>query len=388
MTIDFYLWGTFEAQVGTADKVPLGDVLAAKILAYLAFQDRFCTREEIIKAVWGPEGLEGKDRVDEEAFQKQLQFVKTLFKTKLNLSWEAYFLPQRNGARLKEGSFTTDVIRLNDLLAVGLNQQLPEASRLLALHKAAVLRRDYLVDGMECHWITDHEIGARGEYTAKFRNIQQQITQLESSLASGGPAQEVVPYYNGLYDLLPELRRAVAGAKREIIFYGLNFHVTIPVISDLLANCLRAGVTVRFLLLDPHGNTIPDMAPATRSDEHTLRGDGIVSLRRLMALRNEVRDEGAAGDNGGSNFEPPLEVSVFDNLLFGRMYAIDPDRDNGQLFYFPYQYGCNPSRLPGYVWDHKPTGPFTTYANELRRLCGGRSTMRTISAVSASGELS
>lgn len=75
------------------------------------------------------------------------------------------------------------------------------------------------------------------------------------------------------------------------------------------------------------------------------------------------------------------------SLIIGRMYAIDADRDNGQLFYFPYRYGCNPSRLPGYVLDHKPGGPFAIYVNELRQLCSNKLKKRMITAVFSNGEL-
>jgi hypothetical protein len=374
MIVNFHLLGPFEAQVGTANRESLGDSKAAQIVAFLAFRNRFCTKDEIIAACWGANRLEDGENerdplpsqpsrssslplppLNDDAYQKQIYKARDIFTDVLKLPWQDYFHSQSNGAQLKDGTFSTDVIRFDELFRIGTDDGQSAAVRLESLQKADRLRRGYLLDGMHSEWIVSQENGARKDYASKVQTMHRNIQQLQAaSDLSGGTNR--VPFCDGFYEAIPILRKAISEASREIIFYGIDLRVTIPVILDLLQERLQAGVRVKVLLLDPNAGWSTSLAPAISDSVETLREECRVSLRRLEALSKRRGIEAGL-----------LEVSTFDGLCPGRLFGVDPDHSGGQLFYFPYMNGVAPTRLPGYIWPHRQDGPYTFYASELRR---------------------
>jgi len=361
--IHFSLLGSFEAQVGKAERKPLGDALAAKILAFLAFHQRFCTKDEIIAGCWGAEKVAGKDRLDDEAYQKQIYKLRDLFTEVLALPWRDYFHSQPNGAQLLDETFSTDVVSFDALLDAGMADGKSAGLRLEALQRADRLRRGIFLDGMHCEWIVSQAGGARKAYGAKIQAMHREIDQLQKAIDADGP--NVVPYCDSYYDALLILRKAIAEATHEITFYGIDLRVTIPVVYDLLEERLKACVKIRFLLLNPDGRWPKELAPVIGDDEPTLRDECRSSLQRLTALSKQLREPSL------------LEVATFDEPVFARMIGTDLNHSGGQLFYFPYMNGVVPTALPGYIWPHRQDGPFQFYAGELRALWD---TARTVTA--------
>jgi hypothetical protein len=360
--IHFSLLGPFEAQVGTAERKPLGDALAAKILAFLAFHGRFCTRAEIIAACWGTEKVAGKAKLDDEAYQKQIYKARELFTDVLALPWRDYFHSQPNGAQLNDGTFTTDIIGFNALLSVGAATEQSAAVRLDALQRADKYRRGVFLDGMQSEWIVSQAGGARKEYGEKIQAMHREISKLQTVIDGDHP--NVVSFCDGFYQALPHFRKAVGEARHEITLYGMDLRVTIPVIYDLLQERLQAGVRVRFLLLNPDGRWPKVLAHVIGDEETGLRDECRASLRKLTALSKQLGET------------PLLEIAMFDGPIFGRMYGTDINHSGGKLFYFPYVDGAVPTRLPGYIWPHRQEGPYQFYAAGLRQ---SWDTLRTLS---------
>ena len=314
MSAAFYLLGAFEVETGGV-RSPIGDTLAAKMLAYLAFRNRFCSHDEIAFAVWGKPkevkggkpGVSSKGKVDDDAYQRQVSNLRALL-TDLGLPPQDYVLIQPNGLQLHDGAFTTDVSRFDECLRLGLNVSLTADVRLEALQEAERLRRGYFLDGMHCEWIIAQDRGARADYAAKFQAIRQEIDALrraQDRAQSGGR----VPFHDGFYQALPTLRQSIGDASQEIIFYGIDFRVTIPVILDLLQDKLRAGVHVKFLMLDCEAMAMAGLAAMIDDSETTLRNECRVALHRLETLAKQF---------GGL-----VEIATYDGFIPGRMYGID-----------------------------------------------------------------
>jgi len=354
MIVNFYLLGPFEAQVGNGEKRPLGDALAAKILAFLAFHNRFCTKDEIIVGCWGTHKLEGSEQLDDEAYQKQIYKLREVFKDILGVPWQDYFHAQPNGAQLLDETFKTDVVSFDTLLDTGMSDGKPAASRLNSLQRADRLSRAIFLDGMHCEWIVSQTGGARKAYGAKIQAMHREIDQLQRAIDADGPYG--VPYCDGYFHALHLLRKAIEEATHDITFYGIDLRVTIPVVYDLLEGRLRAGVKIRFLLLNPDGQWPKELAPAIGDNEATLRHECRTSLQRLTALSTQLGETSL------------LDIATFDNPVFARMIGTDLNHSAGQLFYFPYMNGIIPTRLPGYIWPHRQDGPFQFYAGELQGL--------------------
>ena len=364
MMIKFLLLGAFECEVGSADRKPLGDALAAKILAFLAYQARFCGRDEIVAACWGSAKVSGRGKLDDEAYKKQIMNIRAIFTDRLRLSSDEYFFSQSNGAELREGTFTTDLIEFNELFATGQNAALPKNEREAALQQAQGLRRGYFLDRIDCEFVVTQDGGARKDWAARFQDVRREIELLRQSDEVTGSGK--ITYYASLYDLLPTMRKVIATASHEIILYGLNFHATVPYAFDSLLGRLRSRVSVKVLMLDPNGNWRDAMAETTDNDALTLQVEGASSLRWLRELAARVlRETQAAGAP-----MPGLEVALFDDLIHGSIFAIDPDSDSGSLFYLPYMNGVSPARLPGYYWPNSPDSPHGSFVSELRRLWG------------------
>lgn len=357
MTLRFLLLGPFACEWDFSGRKLIGDSLAAKIVAYLAYQNRFCSHTEIIQNCWTMNVLTKRDTVDEDAYRKQIYFVHKLFNEEIGLPWKEFFFSEPNGAQLREGTFTTDVVAFDTLLAANLDIAQPESSRLATLQRAERLSRGYLLDGMNCSWITSKAGGARREYSDKMEQVRHEVRSLKA--AEDAVIGQRVYYYKGFHDAIPALRQAIAEAAHEIVFHGMDLRLTIPVLIDLLYDRLRAGVRITFHLLDPEGHWTKDLAYMIGDGEQELREECSVSLRRLASLSKQLSNNGVM---------PGLEVSLYDGMIPARTYAIDPEHAGGRLFYFPYAVGTLPTQLPCYVWPHRENGPFTFYAANLRKI--------------------
>lgn len=365
--ITFLLFGKFQICLSDGRTETIADTMAARILAFLAYQNRFCARNEIVAACWGAHRVSGRDRLEDEAYQKQISNLRGIFTERLGVPWQDYLLTQPNGAQLKDGAFTTDVMQFNGLLAAGYGRSNDLNDRQAKLLEADALRRGYFLDGMNCEWIISQDGGARTDYTARFKDLRQEIQQLGSSAEH--QAAPHVPYYDSLYEAIPDLRKAISQAKREIVLCGISLNVTIPIIYDILLDRLGDGLTIKFLLLDPASQWLSHFAAITGSDTVTQKQEVILTLHRLSSLISKAPAPPASDTIN----QLLIDVSVFDGFLPGRIYAVDPQNEDGQLFYFPYLNATTPSRLPGFTWSQRQTGPFETYTHAIWQLWQNRS---------------
>ncbi len=351
--IHFSLLGPFEAHIGATERIPLGDAMAAKILAFLAFHGRFCTKDEIIAGCWGANKIEDEDKLDDGAYQKQIYKLREVFTDVLALSWRDYFHAQPNGAELIDGTFTTDIVRLDTLLSIGMTTEQPATARLEALQRADSLRRGVFLDGMHSEWVVSQVGGARKAYGEKVQAMNREIAKLQAAIDAD--RQNPISFCDDFYQALPHLCKAIEEACHEITFYGMDLRVTIPVIYDLLQDRLKAGVKVRFLLLNPDGRWPKDLAAVIGDEESTLRDECRTSLRKLTALSKQLAETSL------------LEVATFDSPILGRMFGTDINYSGGKVFYSPYMSGAVPTRLPSYIWPHRQEGPYQFYAAALRQ---------------------
>ena len=366
--ITFLLFGRFQIQMSDGRVETITDTMAARVLAFLAYHNRFCSRLEIIRGCWGPHKLEGKEKLEDDAYNRQISNLRTIFTKTLGVDWEDYILIQPNGLQLRTETFTTDLSRLNDLLAVGLDVQRPAAERLARLRETYTLRRGYLLDGMHCDWVVSYDGGARVLVESRWDEIKRTIATLDEQPqnTSGGVAPTAC--YTGVDEWLPVLRDMIANATEEIILYGINFHIAIPTMRAILLDRLRAGVSVKILLLDPQGPWLSHMAQAIGNDEQELQSQGMASLNGLHGIRKKWDAEKSTLDADAAS--GTFEFRTFDSIIHGRIYAIDPAHDTGKLLLCPYVFGVSPSQLPCYLWQYSIQAPYNTYIRELRRLWG------------------
>lgn len=351
--------GGFEVEVGDANRQTVSDTMAARILAYLAYRREFCSRDEIVRACWGPNKVSGRNRLEDEAYQRQVSNVRALLGS-WGVAWQECLLCQPNGLQLRDGAYTTDLLHFNDLLEIGLDPVAETADRLKALQEADGLRRGYLLDGMHCEWIVAQDGGARSDYSARVQRLRREMLQLQSPPLAAGQTSKYIAYCDGFYEVIPQLRSALIGALEEIVLCGVSLHLTIPVVQDVLLERMRAGVSIRVLLLNPESPRLNDYAELMASDVLTLRQENALSLHRLGTLGKQIKGVASAGVGC-------LQVGLIERAIQGRVCAIDSNTDRGQVFYFPYLDGVSDVQLPGYVWQRIADGPFLAHVGTLSR---------------------
>lgn len=355
MIVSFFLLGSFEVQVGSSARQAVGDTIASKILAYLAFRNQFSSRDDIVRACWGPNKVTGRDKLEDEAYQRQISNLRSLL-TSMGVTWQDHLLAQPNGLQLREGTFTTDLMRFDELIRLAFDPELLEADRLKPMQEADSLRRGYLLDGMNCEWIVSEDGGARNIYSQRVQQLRRELLLLQTPRSGAGAPPKSVIYFDGFYDVIPQLRAAIASAVDEIILFGISLHLTVSVIQDVLLERVRSGVPVRILLLDPDSPRMLDYAKVTANDAVVLRQECELTIRRLAALAEQTSGMLAAR---------AMEVMRVDTAIQGRLYAIDPKGEHGQVFYFPYLSGVTPVRVPGYFWQPNADIPYSTHLSQL-----------------------
>lgn len=79
MILKFQLIGSFQLGVADNPLIPIADSMAARILALLAFEGRLCMRDEIVRRCWGEQRVAGRERLEDDAFPKQVSNVRAIF---------------------------------------------------------------------------------------------------------------------------------------------------------------------------------------------------------------------------------------------------------------------------------------------------------------------
>ena len=172
-------------------------------------------------------------------------------------------------------------------------------------------------------------------------------------------ATGIVEYNAKANDFLPRMRDYIGTSQEEIWFTGVSFYITLPANRDALLKKLEEGVTVRFLVYNPHSANIQEVASGFSQSKQELASECDVTIQNLRTLWDEARRRQTKGT---------LEVRLFSTIPKARMYVFDRRRETGFTYFIPHIDQQNSPNLPGFLVRNIKTGIAPAYFEGIERL--------------------
>jgi hypothetical protein len=173
----------------------------------------------------------------------------------------------------------------------------------------------------------------------------------------------LIRYFHSSNNFLGENEGFFTGAKKEIWFVGLDFHITAGDRKDLILTELEKGIKVRFLVFNPDSPLLTNIAVDFDQDPRALSSECTQSIENILALRNEWLRRPAS-----AMYPEGLEIKTFEDVPHARLYIVDPDDNRGQAYYNPYMNRESSPVLPGYLLSNIKGGVMQEYLPGVRRL--------------------
>lgn len=160
-------------------------------------------------------------------------------------------------------------------------------------------------------------------------------------------------------DFQAELGTQISAANEEIWFFGTNFHISAVERRPRLLKQLRAGVRVRYLIVDPFTTNMPRLAKDFDQTEREFADECMKGLSDVLELRRLWLQDKLRGE---------LEVRFFESTPRARVYVFDPSRPAGRTLFVPYMNRVNSPSLPGFLLDNSAKGVFGSYFGGITTL--------------------
>lgn len=165
--------------------------------------------------------------------------------------------------------------------------------------------------------------------------------------------------YRQSADFQADVGRQIASARKEIWFFGTNFHISAVERRPILLERLRSGVNIRYLILNPFIPHLEQVARDFGQSKRELEVECLKGMNDLIELRR--RWDAERGRSAAA-----LEIRLFDTTPRARLYVFDPDDPAGRTMFVPYLNRVNSPNLPGYLLENSETGVFRSYFDALR----------------------
>ncbi|MBE9113986.1 hypothetical protein IQ273_31955 [Nodosilinea sp. LEGE 07298] len=174
-----------------------------------------------------------------------------------------------------------------------------------------------------------------------------------------------VDYYNQAVFILQE-------AMEEVWLYDYSLEISLGPTADHFQECLRKGVKINVLFLNPESEHISDFARLLDEEENILKNacenSVIRALRRLKQFHSDSKEH-------NENYHLLFNVRVTEDLPRLGAYLYDPDRNGGKSFFLPSVNRIPTMRLPIFEFQNLPAGVSSIYMQGIRKEWEGATTL-------------
>lgn len=198
------------------------------------------------------------------------------------------------------------------------------------------------------------------------------LTPANSSAPGSTNVDNPITIYEQSRGMLADLSTELVKATKEVWFFGTNFYSTTStnfMSTDIVVSLLQKGVSVHYLVFNPESVLsyeleekirrlsqrqaellVPEISlekffaddfQQTKDELHRENENGI---RRLAAFQKECDSQTLPGR---------LVVHLTGRLPKMRAYFLDPEQENGLLFFVPYMNRRDSPDLPGFLLNTK-----------------------------------
>lgn len=202
-----------------------------------------------------------------------------------------------------------------------------------------------------------------------FRNItvidtkqaSQEVTtkigeQAANSLDENIKKLGIIRYWDRANDFIPEIGKSLKNAKTEVIISGASFYLSVPQNENLLVAKANEGIKIRFLILNPNGQSLATVARSFNQSEAELKNECEITVTGLRRILSRI------ATTAKTNFE----VRLFDESPRARFYIFDPDDPESVTFFVPHVNAVNSPELPGFELKNSPYGMAQLYIPSVK----------------------
>ena len=132
---------------------------------------------------------------------------------------------------------------------------------------------------------------------------------------------------------------------------------------DLILKRLADGVSVKYLIYDPHSADLPSLARDFDQSPDELRAECEKGLQSILEIKRRWELQVKAQASSGI-----LEVRLFETHPHARFYYFDPENREGRSYFIPYNQDTNSPMSPGFLLQNIDGGVSLAYFSGLRKL--------------------
>lgn len=166
----------------------------------------------------------------------------------------------------------------------------------------------------------------------------------------------LIKYYRHSNDFLPQLDDELKKSQQEIWFVGTNFNISAGERRDTILKKLGEGLTVKYLIFDPHSDQMANLALDFNQSPEELKSECEKGIQSILELRKSWEEAAKNSSRPGS-----LQVRIFIVHPHARFYIFDPRRSQGTTFFIPYVHKVDSPGAPGYLLENIDTGVAQAY---------------------------
>jgi hypothetical protein len=149
----------------------------------------------------------------------------------------------------------------------------------------------------------------------------------------------------------------------EIWILAINVHAHLPSKMDQVVSRLKAGVKVKYLILDPYSPKLPLIAEGLGASTKDLQAQCLFSTYSLLRLSREWANVRKTAPRQGE-----LEIRFYDDIPRARLYAFDPNAATGATVLVPYINRHSSMTLPAMVFSNSNRDVINAYLVSFERL--------------------
>lgn len=154
-----------------------------------------------------------------------------------------------------------------------------------------------------------------------------------------------------------------ASTHSEVWIQAIGVHSHLPSRMDEVVSRLKAGVKVKYLVLDPYSSKLPIAADGVGTTSKDLHAQCLLSTHGLLRLYREWAKVRASAPRQGE-----LEIRFYDDIPRSRLYVFDPNAATGTTVLVPYMNRHSSLTLPAIAFSNSSRDTVGGYLASFERL--------------------
>jgi sugar-specific transcriptional regulator TrmB len=169
--------------------------------------------------------------------------------------------------------------------------------------------------------------------------------------------------YKESKELHEKFEDIICSAKKEIIFWGGNFYISVNENREQILERLKMGVVIKYLVFNPESSNCNYVSKDFNEQENTFYDQTVTTIKNLKSIKSEWESAKQTAKKGGG-----LEVRLYNNIPRLRAYLVDTQSENSYSYIVHFLHNIDSSKTPAYQIKNNYKGIIQSYLDSFNNL--------------------